>query len=291
MVARSELGKKIEHLITDYSRSKSALEGNDDYKRWKEESILSSDDEYLRLVQDHIKSCAGLTELGMDVPQLEIPSTPTPELEPLVRGSHILLEATSHYQDTLISTTNTLHGKNWYQAHEELHKQGQHMPTLRQFVDFLKLLKSGKAFDGKGDKISSNNLEQIFKEIIEVRLPWRSEWLDAGFKVINGVLHINYDHQTIDGQLQPQTSESLQSYLEQSKKPGISLDDWLNNATHQGLPSTNIPKGRLWYWAPMRDNKSGVRFGAGSGGAILVCYGGPRGSSSSLGVRPCAKKF
>ncbi|MFH1972465.1 MAG: hypothetical protein ABIJ18_03250 [archaeon] len=225
---------------------------------------------------------------------------PTPQPQPtrepeqeadIIPQDYILLESTGNYPDTHISTTRIHQGNNWFQAHEELHKEGLYMPTLRQFVDFLKLLKGGKAFNGQGNKIPKNQLEQILKEIIEVRAPGRAEWLDADFKVKSDILHINYNHRTVGGQLQPNQSEVLQPYLDQNKTPGIGLEYWLNNATSRhGLPPANTSDGSLYYWAPMSDNNSVARFDAYSGRASLSCDGNPRDSNSSLGVRPCARK-
>ena len=215
-----------------------------------------------------------------------------PKPEPIVEqtpttdtADYILLEATSQYPDTLVSTTTTYHNNTWHKTHELLQANNQHMPTIKQFADFLRLLKSGRAFDGDGQRVSPQTLEHIFNEITEVRDPWRAEWLDADFKVINTILHINYNH---NGQ-QPNNSEPLQSYLQQDKTPGIDLEHWINNPTQQGLPSTNTRDGTLHYWAPMTDNNSVARFYAYSDRAYLSCNRFPRFSDSSLGVRLCAK--
>ena len=246
------------------------------------------------LTEDEVlEQLAGYTPTPIQNPEPAPQSQPTQEPEQesvIVPQDYILLEGTSNYPDTLISTTKTLHGNNWFDTHKELHKEGKYMPTISQFVDFLTLLKRGKAFNGQGNKIPKNQLEQILKEIIEIRSPVRAELLDADFKVINDILHINYNHRTIGGQLQPNDSEVLQPYLAQNKTPGISLDYWLNNATHQGLPPTNTSDGELYYWAPMSDNMSVARFGASSDRAFLFCGWDPRISISSLGVRPCARK-
>ena len=214
---------------------------------------------------------------------------PQPKPQPTTDTSdYLILEATSQYPDTLVSTTTTHHNNNWNKTHELLQANNQHMPTIKQFADFLKLLKSGKAFNQQGRQISSQTLEQIFNEITEVRSPWRAEWLDADFKVINDTLHINYNY---NEQSQPSNSEPLQPYLQQDKTPGIDLEHWINNPTSQGLPKPNTQDGNLWYWQPLNDNNSVARFDASSGGADLGCGGDPWDSGSSLGVRLCAKKI
>jgi|SRR3989344_6624894 len=211
------------------------------------------------------------------------------------KKNFLLLEGKEHgsysYPDLLVAKTLSHPGKNWYQSHEALHQEDFQMPTLRQFVDFLNLLESGKAFDGKGQKVSSSELEMILKEITEQRDPWRGEWLDADFKKVNKVLHINYAHQTLKGKLQPQLSEPLRGCLMEDRTPGIDLNDYLQRATFQGLPPTDVKSGSLYYWKPLNDNNSVARFGAGAGWVSLSCRGDPRNSSSALGVRRAQAKI
>jgi hypothetical protein len=170
-------------------------------------------------------------------------------------------------------------GKNWFECHKLLNKEGLRMPTIPEFVEFLKYLKS------------SNNREytKICNEITEVRKPWRGEWLDADFKVVNEEICINYYH-VLDSNrtLIPKDSEILdKNTLMEDKTPGISLEDYLdNNHTSQGLPSKNVKSGDLYYWCPRSDNNSVAGFDAGSGGAILRCGRWvPSGRDSNLGVR------
>jgi len=208
----------------------------------------------------------------------------------IILSDYILMEATDNYPDTLISTTSILQGNNWYKTHEELHKQGLYMPTLKQFADFLKVLKTGKVFDGQGKRLPSTRLEQIFNKITKVRKPWRAEWLDANFEARGGVKYIDYNHRTINGQLQPQNSEALQSYLGENRAQGIDLEYWIENSTFQGLPPTNTQDGNLYYWKPKTSNDSVAWFIACSDRVVLTCCGGSKGISPSLGVRPCAEK-
>ncbi len=202
---------------------------------------------------------------------------------------YLILEHRTHgsysYPDLLVSKTLSHHGKNWYQSHEALHAEDFEMLTLRQFVDFLNLLKSKKAFDGKGNKVSSSELEDILKEITEQRGPWRAEWLDADFQVVKDKLHLNYEHRYVQGKLQPQRSEPLQGCLMENRTPGIDLDDYLKRATSQGMPPADVKSGSLYYWKPMSDNNSVARFRAFAGGVDLDCRGDPQRSSAALGVR------
>jgi len=186
-----------------------------------------------------------------------------------------------------IAKQPSYHEKNWHETHEALHKDGKRMPTIREFVDFLNILKSGNAINGLEQKLPEDEAISIYKNITEVRDPWRSEWLDARFEKVNGVFHINYNHRIVDEELKAQNSEPLEDCLMQDKRPGIDLEYWLKNATPQGLPPKNNPDGKLYYWQP-RDGAV-ARFDANSDGALLDCSRNPRYSNSSLGVYPCAE--
>ena len=179
--------------------------------------------------------------------------------------------------DLYVAKERTLYEKNWYEAHKDLHKQGLQMLTIPEFIEFIKYLKSG--YQKRGEA------EQIWDEILTVRDPWRSEWLDADFKVINEKLHINYNHRTINGELKPGNSEPLEDCLMENKAPGIDLEDWLNNPTKQGLPRKDTPDGKLFYWCLMKDNRSVVRFIAYSNEASLNCSRDPEHSNFFIGVR------
>ena len=164
-----------------------------------------------------------------------------------------------------------LQGKDWFESHKELQSQGSRMPTIPEFVEFLKYTKS--------------NLPDVYEDITEVRSPWRGEWLDADFKVISGVLHINYNHiLDSNGNLVPENSEPLdEDTLMQDRR--ISLDSWLNNPTGQGLPRKDVDKGELHYWNPRRDDNSVARFVAGHDKADLGWGRVPSVRISDLGVR------
>jgi len=127
----------------------------------------------------------------------------------------------------------------------ECHKP---IPAEKNFLQVGRTIECGTCHPEKfGD---CKELRRIYNEIAEVRDPWRAEWLDADFKVINEILHINYNHRTVNAELKPQNSEPLENCLMENKTPGIDLEAWLKNANRQGLPPTNIKKGSLYYWHP-----------------------------------------
>jgi len=231
-------------------------------------------------------------------PKQETPEIKAPEQEAqrIITPSEIknpedylLLEGKNEknysYADTFVSKQTYHKNKNWRECHELLQKDNAYMPTIRQFVDFLSMLKSGKAFDGSGKKVDKKELERLFLDITEIRSPYRAEWLDADFKVKSGKLHINYNHDVSKGNLIPGNSEPLEACLMDNKTPGIDLDSWLKNNTYQGLPKSSIKLGSLYYWAPANDNNSVARFSAGSDWASLYCGRNPDILNAGLGVR------
>jgi len=70
-------------------------------------------------------------------------------------------------------------GETWDNCYEALQQEEQFMLSIREFVDFINLLKSGRAFDGNGRTINTKTLTQILNEIIEVRNPWKKRRIDV----------------------------------------------------------------------------------------------------------------
>src|SRR3989339_952523 len=182
--------------------------------------------------------------------------------------------------DMLVSMEKSYHGKDWNQAQDALHQNGETMLTIRQFADFLNLLKSGKAYDGRGKAVDGKRLTSILNEIVKVRDPWRSEWLDAQFGEGTISYHI------IENQMLKKIEEPLADYLSSDKQ--ISMADWLKNANQHGLPRANAKAGNLYYFAPVKGRVA--RFYANSVGAYLGCGWDPSYSNSDLGVRAARKK-
>ena len=203
------------------------------------------------------------------------------------KEDYVILEGRTHgsyeYPDILVAKQRSLQGKNWHKAQEALEAEGRFMPTIRQYVDFLTLLKSGKAYDGAGKKINNQELDSILDDILTVRNPWRAEWLDASFSKQGQEFYISY-HRLNQGKLE-QVTEPLQECLMQDKTPGIDIESWLQNANEQGLPSQSTKQEKLYFLHPREGRVAG--FGADSVRASLDCDGYPRGSGSALGVREC----
>ena len=187
--------------------------------------------------------------------------------------------------DLLIPFERTHLGDSWEDCTTPilLAKEQGYMPTIRQHLDFLELIKSGEAFDEYGNKIDSKRLQDLFDEITAVRNPWRAEWLDAKFG--NGT--ITYHSIERDGTVKPVT-ENLSDCLMADKNPGISLDSWLKTANSYGLPTENTEDGKLYYWFPR--NGSVAWFSASSGRASFNCGRNGSDRDASLGVRVTRKK-
>ena len=177
-----------------------------------------------------------------------------------------------------LSENRYLQNKSWNTTQEMLHRGGKRMPTIPEFIEFLKYLRSD---DGK-KKVK--NAEAILDEIYTVREPYRAEWLDADFKVKGQDLYVNYHIFDSKGNI-VQRTEQLEDCFMQDKTPGIDLDSWLDKPTKQGLPKPNCKEGKLYYWFPRKDNNSVARFNASSGRADLSCDGNPEDHDAGLGVR------
>jgi len=161
-------------------------------------------------------------------------------------------------------------GKNCCEAHEALLEEDLRMLTIPEFVNFLNYLRENP----------SDENTQVYKEITQVRDPWRAEWLDAYFEKRKDGCYVLTGNKT--------KSEKLETALMEDKTPGISLDSWLKNPTSQGLPKPDVAKGDLYYWHP--ENSRSVRFGVGSHEAGLSCDGGLLYSSCMRGVRAAKQR-
>jgi len=172
-----------------------------------------------------------------------------------------------------VAKERALLNHNWYETHKKLDEQNLRMPTIPQFIEFLKHLRANPTTENTS----------IYDEITEKRVPWRAEWLDAKF--YNAALWVAYNHIVdSDGKLVAQDHEKLEGHLIQDKKiPEISLEYWLNNPTKQGLPPIVAKHGDLWYRLPIAG--AVAKFYIGYGAAGLACNSTPDSSGSGLGVR------
>ena len=162
----------------------------------------------------------------------------------------------------------------------------------RLFVDFLNEIRAGlgsknkKVYNAQGNPIPHDLLQAVWDDITKVQNPYRGEWFDAAFTEKKKDWSITYHKFNAAGKLELVTEPLDPDTLMEDKTPGISLEDWLNNPTPQGLPRKDAQPGSLCYWFPRAGYVS--RFWAVSDWVGLNCVGGPQDSGSGLGVRMCA---
>jgi hypothetical protein len=163
---------------------------------------------------------------------------------------------------------------------------GGFTPSVLLGREFLRLLKSGSegkkdVFNGARQKVDRDVIKIVYDDITEVRVPWRGEWFaDRYSKKGRGMRVTTF---VFDSGDLKETTESIRGYLVKSRTPGISMEDWLLDATDHGLPEINCPDGDLWYWQPISGYVAG--FDAGSCRSVLSCNWNPTVRVSSLGVR------
>lgn len=173
------------------------------------------------------------------------------------------------------------HGREtWDQAYFGLLKENSSMPTIRDFVDRLNHLQSGNVCNGNRERVEASD---ILADILEKREPYRAEWLDARFRTYQSAMHVIY-HKMDKGKRE-EIFEPLDDCLMEDRQ--IDLEYWLVNATPQGLPPKDTPKGKLYYYPPRAG--AVARFDAYSVGVGLDCNGDHQYSDAGLGV--VAQKF
>ena len=168
----------------------------------------------------------------------------------------------------LVAKQKILHGKNWSETHGALQEQGKRMLIPLEFVEFL--------------KYTRENFPEIYRDVTEVRSPWRAEHLDAYFEKRKDGLYILTGNKTKEEKLDEDT-------LVKDRIPGISLDDYLSRAhTSQGLPRRDVKKGNLYFWHPR--NVSVAWFDALGNRANLYCDWFPQFRYFDIGVRAVAQE-
>jgi len=204
------------------------------------------------------------------------PRVKTTSIQGVNLSDYILLPQHNLY----VAKERTLQGKDWYKTQAAVHKQDARILNLREFADFLLLLKSGNAEDGLGNKISKLDLQTLYLDITEKRDPYRAEWLDAEFKDKNGNLHINYSHRFKGKKLTPLKSEPLETCVMKN------CEVELSSFNKQGMPTKEGTDFNCWYPVDGRV----AWFDAYAGRAGLYCDGYPDDSNGGLGVRVAREK-
>ena len=163
-------------------------------------------------------------------------------------------------------------GNSWDQCQLSLNCENAKMLNLNEMREFLKYAKEYQP--------------ELYNELVQVKSQFRSEWIDAEFKMHGGNLYFHCHMFNSFGKIQKIEDKLEGNTLMENRR--ISLDDWLTKSyTKQGLPLSNIVSGDCYYQAPMKDNNSVAGLGANSAWADLGCDGDPSGRYSNLGVRKC----
>ncbi len=201
---------------------------------------------------------------------------------------YIILEGRDYgnyaYPDLLVSMDKNYTNITWYEIPHALARDNSHMLTIRQFVDFLALLKSEKAFDGNGHLLNKATLESLYDSIAVRGNTNRLEWLDAKFsrQGLMKRLYMTYHNVRSSGK-SDEVTEPVESCLFWSRNPGMSIDFWLNSSTLQGMPTNKVPDGDLCYLRP----KSGkvASFSAWHNKVIFNCGTDPHIAEYHTAVR------
>jgi hypothetical protein len=165
--------------------------------------------------------------------------------EKVVEKEFILLDREHQYGnysevDLLVPFEKTpIGGMKWLEPDRvltEYFDYGWIMPSLRQHADFLKLIRSGKAFNQKGERINPEKLDLFFDELTNVKNPnFSTEWLYTKFtneEVIFPFIGID------------DIRRHRQSYgLKKNNYMIRNLPSWLNTADEVGLPQNDAPQG------------------------------------------------
>ena len=172
--------------------------------------------------------------------------------------------------------------KNWYETHEALNKEGYQMLTIRQGIDLIKLLKTGKVYDGLKAKLKDAEIAQLFNEIVEVRTPWRAEWLDGRFVKEDNEFYLLQEHKYDTSKSRSKLEERIIAKNRIKVDPLMKNTRFnLNDVNQYGLPTKEGTE--LDYWYPT--NGSVAWFRANSVGAGLICDRDSADSDAGLGVR------
>ena len=171
-------------------------------------------------------------------------------------------------------------GLSWYKTHEELQKENLKMPTIPQFLKYLKFLQDDCGYQNRSEA------QIILNDVLKPRS--HGEWLDAKFLKIQDNLTISYNHKLdSNGNLKPDNNELL---LLDCLKENCWVDIF-GSANVQGLPTrelgNNYEEGKNAYFLPPLNHMVVAWLGGDSSGVGLNCCGAPTGSLFSLGVFAC----
>ena len=122
---------------------------------------------------------------------------------------------------------------------EKLASEDSFMLNLRQFIDFLKLLRSDKIiYDSKGKPLDPKIREGALEKIIGKRAHTREERLDNTMYFIGDRIFVGYHVINSEGHLERVKEElDKESFIhyERERYVLVNLDHFLENSTYQGF--------------------------------------------------------
>ena len=156
----------------------------------------------------------------------------------------------------------------WQDTKDILKSQGMAMLTPFQFRAVLRYLRDSQEY------------QELYKDIIEVRDPWKAERLNAKFEKREDGMYMISEDALINNKYENQILK-LDDCLMQDRS--ISLDEWLDSTTPHGLPPANISTGDLFYWSPI--NKHVAGFDANAASRVYLCCDGSPGNLNESSFR------
>ena len=176
-----------------------------------------------------------------------------------------------------ISKNTYLQRHSWNETQAKLQKMRIRMPTIPEFIEFIKYLKSPEG------KANVTDAKDIVDNIVIPKRLYRGEWLDAKFQksFING-MQVNYHSFDSNGNI-IEKQEKLENYSENDKVHSMYLDFWLELHTKQGLPAGNS----IWSNARYQPPKNGqvASFYMDSIRSYLDCNKDPDSTHPLTGTR------
>ncbi len=220
--------------------------------------------------------------------------TPPARNEGLNLKDYIILEGRSHgkysYPDLLVSMEKEHYSLYWEAARVALDHEDSFMLTIRQYVDFLSLLKSGDVYYGTGKQMGSIQVDNLLDRILLDGPQREAEWLDAKFEYHKRGLMIVYHKIGKSKGLVEVATNLPKKLIEPPTDKGleINLEDWLGCTNPYGLPEFTVPVGDVGYYPA--DKGRVTMFASRQEFPCLNCWARPSVSRSFIGARAAKVK-
>ncbi|MEK6840085.1 MAG: hypothetical protein AABX72_04020 [Nanoarchaeota archaeon] len=215
--------------------------------------------------------------LGKHFPFFHFPH-PDPDLT-----KYILLEASDTHPDLLVSIPPFYSNIRFDEQEERIMKEHGLLMTVDQLREFFDLLNRKTVYNGKGKKVSSRVIDELFDHFFTCRSPYRGERLGGRFVVASE--HFSYEYYAFNLQRQHELFYlTLPDYRMHEPVKKVDLEYWLEHSDSFGIPLCSSPPGILRFFPPVDD---GIPYYAidRDYGPILSCQGTPDFKDENFGVR------